>query len=124
MSSEKIPSGKGASFTIHWNTQIIFLRATTDFFIRIIMQNLSLGRASKETHRWSSRYKARKGACSIIMKMGVPKDVDHGHMGNSFSACNHYDFRSNDYSINTLAKFHAPLSGRSRDMDDDKVLLN
>ena len=58
------------------------------------------------------------------MNMRVPEDQVHGHMGDNFSACNDYDFYSNGYTINDLAKFHALLSGRSRDMEDDNVLLN
>ena len=44
-------------------------------------------------------------------------------MGDNFSACNHYDFRSGGYTINNLEEFYALLSGGSRDMDDDKVML-
>ncbi len=41
-----------------------------------------------------------------------------------FSACNHYDFHLDGYAINDLAEFHAPLSGRSRDMDDDRTCID
>jgi hypothetical protein len=58
------------------------------------------------------------------MNMRVPEDQVHGRKGDNFSACNHYDFRLDDYAIINLAEFYALLSGRSRDRDDDKVLLN
>ncbi len=68
--------------------------------------------------------KHERGYAQFSLILGVPEDEVHGHMGDNYSACNHYDFHSNDYAILHLAKFHAPLSGRSRDRDDDKVLLN
>ena len=56
--------------------------------------------------------------------MGVLEDEVHGQMGDNFSACNHYDFHSDGYPVNNLEEFYALLSGRTRDRDDDKVLLN
>jgi hypothetical protein len=61
----------------------------------------------------------------MINKMGLTEDEVHEHKGDNFSACNHYDnYHSNDLKILHLAIFHALLSSRSRDMGDDKALIN
>ncbi len=90
---------------------MIFLRAATGIFIFIAMQSDTCQSFIKREH-------------SIIMKIRVPEDEVDGHKGDNFSACNHYDFHLYDLAILYLAKFHSLLSGRSRDRDDDKVLLN
>ncbi len=101
------PSPKGTTFL-----RVRFILCDDDAICR-------LAKFHKKIYIWNVRYEARKRAHSIIMNMRVQEDEVLGHMGDNFSACNHYDFRTDDYTINNLAEFHAPLWSRSRDRDDD-----
>ncbi len=95
----------------------IFLRATTYIFIHITIQSVTW-----KSYKWNVQVERKM--ISIIMNMGVPKDEDHGHMGDNFSACNDRYEALFRWLGNHLAKFHAPLSGRTQDMDDDRTCVD